>query len=75
MGVEDCNCNAAEAVLQGRHVGGHEPAKSRGARDSDVSFHDEPKTRNARSKPGVWWALQGLNLRLIPCEGITLPLS
>lgn len=22
-----------------------------------------------------WWALQGLNLRLIPCEGITLPLS
>src|SRR5271154_363374 len=22
-----------------------------------------------------WWALRGLNPRLIPCEGITLPLS
>src|SRR5580704_19096933 len=25
--------------------------------------------------PFLWWALRGLNPRLIPCEGITLPLS
>lgn len=35
----------------------------------------------SHSKPVIgnfaesWWAMQGLNLRLIPCEGITLPLS
>jgi hypothetical protein len=24
---------------------------------------------------GQWWAMQDLNLRLLPCEGSTLPLS
>ena len=35
----------------------------------------EAATVHGRLVVEIWWALQGLNLRLIPCEGITLPLS
>ena len=28
-----------------------------------------------RVDPRRWWAMQDLNLRLLPCEGSTLPLS
>ena len=29
----------------------------------------------ARHDVGEWWAMQGLNLRPLPCEGSALPLS
>jgi hypothetical protein len=40
-----------------------------GSRGPQVALRRSPSPRNSL------WALQGLNLRLPPCEGGTLPLS
>jgi hypothetical protein len=45
------------------------PAKRKGHATDRGPILDHPTSLD------LWWALQGLNLRLIPCEGITLPLS
>ncbi len=45
----------------------------------DLIFFEDavrPEIRERILKEGVlWWAMQGLNLRPLPCEGSALPLS
>lgn len=58
--------------VRGAHATSHSPRLKRAALESKAA---EVTAQNAEFGEGFGWAQQGLNLRLRPCEGRTLPLS
>ncbi len=68
----------ADVLHPDRRVVAQLGARAVVAPSSGVATACQPKRaskRRSRNSDENLWALQGLNLRLIPCEGITLPLS
>jgi len=82
--VEKLSLKASQIASQNLVASGHSVSQS--VTTGSLPHHSEtvgskgdkslPVTMgHDRSKPGKWCALQGLNLRPLPCEGNALPLS
>ena len=73
-----CQCRFGEATADGCGHFGHRHRAgvvSLGAVRKGNLDHDKEKGPTFSCGPSIWWAVQGSNLRPLPCEGSALPLS